>query len=29
LDVDNEEYRQRRAEALEKPGAQVYRFTLR
>jgi hypothetical protein len=29
LDVDNEEYRQRRAEALEKPGAEVYRFTLR
>jgi hypothetical protein len=29
LDVDNEEYRQRRAEALKQPGAQVYRFTLR
>ena len=29
LDVDNEEYRQRRAEALKKPGAEVYRFTLR
>lgn len=29
LDVDNEEYRQRRAEALQKPGAEVYRFTLR
>lgn len=29
LDVDNAEYRQRRAQALEKPGAEVYRFTLR
>jgi hypothetical protein len=29
LDVDNEEYRQRRAEALKQPGAEVYRFTLR
>jgi hypothetical protein len=29
LDVDNAEYQQRRAEALKKPGAEVYRFTLR
>lgn len=29
LDVDNEEYRQRRDAALEQPGAQTYRFTLR